>query len=50
MKIVTLSVSALVIALGSFAAKPALASADLAKAKNCLACHAPDKKIDWPLL
>ncbi|MEY3477389.1 MAG: hypothetical protein RLY65_1789 [Pseudomonadota bacterium] len=48
MKIVTLSVSALVIALGSFAAKPALASADLAKAKNCLACHAPDKKLIGP--
>lgn len=48
MKIVTLSGSALVIALGSFAAKPALASADLAKAKNCLACHAPDKKLIGP--
>jgi cytochrome c len=26
----------------------ALANADLAKAKNCLACHAPDKKVVGP--
>ncbi|PKO34672.1 MAG: cytochrome C biogenesis protein CcsA [Betaproteobacteria bacterium HGW-Betaproteobacteria-7] len=26
----------------------AMASADLAKAKNCLTCHAPDKKIVGP--
>ncbi|MCU0950082.1 MAG: c-type cytochrome [Burkholderiaceae bacterium] len=26
----------------------ALASADLAKAKNCLACHAADKKVVGP--
>ena len=26
----------------------ALASADLAKAKNCLACHATDKKVVGP--
>ncbi len=26
----------------------ALASADLAKAKNCTACHAPDKKLIGP--
>lgn len=31
--------------LGSGAA---LASADLAKAKNCSACHAPDKKLVGP--
>ena len=28
----------------------ALASADLAKAKNCLACHATDKKLVGPSL
>ena len=27
---------------------PAFASADLAKAKNCLACHAIDKKLVGP--
>jgi cytochrome c len=26
----------------------AMANADLAKAKNCLTCHAPDKKIVGP--
>lgn len=26
----------------------AFANADLAKAKNCLACHAPDKKLVGP--
>lgn len=30
------------------AAAPAHASADLAKSKNCLACHAPDKKLIGP--
>ena len=29
-------------------ASPALANADLAKAKNCLACHATDKKLVGP--
>jgi len=29
-------------------ATPATASADLAKAKNCLACHAADKKLIGP--
>jgi len=29
-------------------AGPAHASADLAKAKNCMACHAPDKKLIGP--
>ncbi len=29
-------------------AAPALASADLAKQKNCLACHAADKKLVGP--
>jgi cytochrome c len=36
-------------ALGlSLVSGSALASADLAKAKNCLACHAADKKIVGP--
>lgn len=36
-------------ALGlSLVSGPALASADLAKAKNCLACHAADKKVVGP--
>jgi cytochrome c len=36
-------------ALGlSFMSGAALASADLAKAKNCLACHAADKKVVGP--
>ena len=29
-------------------AAPAFASAELAKQKNCLACHAADKKLDGP--
>ncbi|THF63863.1 c-type cytochrome [Pseudothauera nasutitermitis] len=29
-------------------AAPAFASADLAKAKNCMACHAVDKKLVGP--
>jgi cytochrome c len=29
-------------------AGPAFASADLAKAKNCMACHAVDKKLVGP--
>jgi cytochrome c len=48
MNIVTLSLSALAVATAGLAAAPALASADLAKAKNCLACHAPDKKLIGP--
>jgi cytochrome c len=32
----------------TFSAGSALASADLAKAKNCLACHAVDKKLIGP--
>lgn len=30
------------------AATPAFASAELAKAKNCMACHAADKKLVGP--
>ncbi|WP_119155788.1 c-type cytochrome [Caldimonas tepidiphila] len=39
---------ALVAALGSLAATPAFASADLAQKKNCMACHAVDKKLVGP--
>lgn len=44
-----LIVSALA-AVGIVAAAPALASpeADLAKAKNCMSCHAVDKKVVGP--
>ena len=31
-----------------FASGAAVASADLAKAKNCMACHAADKKLVGP--
>ena len=34
--------------IASLASMPALANADLAKAKNCLACHAVDKKLIGP--
>lgn len=36
------------VAAGLLSAAPAFASADLAKAKNCLACHATDKKLVGP--
>jgi cytochrome c len=32
----------------AFASGAAIASADLAKAKNCMACHAADKKLIGP--
>jgi cytochrome c len=32
----------------AFAGGAAFANPDLAKAKNCLACHAPDKKLVGP--
>jgi cytochrome c len=35
-------------ALAALAAGPALAQADLAQKKNCLACHSVDKKIVGP--
>ena len=35
-------------ALALMSATPAQASADLAKSKNCMACHAADKKIVGP--
>jgi cytochrome c len=41
--------SLIVAALGlSLVSGAALADADLAKAKNCLACHATDKKVVGP--
>lgn len=40
-------VSAL-IAAGVVMSAPAFANADLAKAKNCLSCHAADKKVVGP--
>ena len=45
----SLIVSAFV-SLGLFAAVPAMASPelDLAKAKNCMSCHAVDKKVVGP--
>ena len=44
-----MKMSMIVALLGlSLASGAALANADLAKAKNCLACHAPDKKIVGP--
>lgn len=39
---------AVAIAAGVLSAAPAFASADLAKAKNCMACHAIDKKLVGP--
>ena len=45
MKFLPLALSAAMIALSS---PPALASMDLAKAKNCTACHAVDKKLVGP--
>ena len=39
---------ALIAALATLAAAPAFASADLAKAKSCMACHANDKKLVGP--
>jgi len=36
------------VAAGLLSAAPAFASMELAKAKNCLACHAVDKKLVGP--
>lgn len=42
-------IPALIVSLGAAAATaPALANEALAKAKNCLACHAADKKLVGP--
>jgi cytochrome c len=40
--------ASLLIALTAFAAAPAFAQADLAQKKNCMACHAIDKKLVGP--
>jgi len=45
MKLLPVVFAASVVALS---ATPALASVDLAKAKNCTACHAVDKKLVGP--
>lgn len=39
---------ALLLALATVATAPALANADLAQKKNCMACHAVDKKVVGP--
>ncbi|PKO57465.1 MAG: cytochrome C' [Betaproteobacteria bacterium HGW-Betaproteobacteria-19] len=39
---------AVAVAAGLLSATPAFASAELAKAKNCMACHAVDKKLVGP--
>lgn len=39
---------ALHVILLALAASPAFASADLAKKKNCMACHAVDQKVIGP--
>jgi len=48
MKIRTISLSAVVLASVGLHASPALAQADLAQKKNCMACHAVDKKLVGP--
>ena len=45
MKLLPVALTSAVFALS---AAPALASMDLAKAKNCTACHAVDKKLVGP--
>lgn len=42
------SMIVLALALGVSAVSPAFASADLAQKKNCMACHAVDKKVIGP--
>jgi len=42
------SLIAIGVAVGAALATPAFASADLAQKKNCLACHAVDKKVIGP--
>ncbi len=41
-------IAALVTGLAAAAVTPAFASADLAQKKNCMACHAVDKKLVGP--
>jgi len=40
--------AALIAALATLVAGPVLANADLAQKKNCMACHAVDKKLVGP--
>ncbi len=40
--------AALIATLAAVVAGPALANADLAQKKNCMACHATDKKLVGP--
>lgn len=42
------SVLILTLAIGSLAAAPAFANADLAQKKNCMACHSVDQKVLGP--
>jgi len=44
MKLITVTL----IAAGTLLSAPAMANADLAKAKNCMACHLTDKKLVGP--
>jgi cytochrome c len=39
---------AMLLALATAATAPAFANADLAQKKNCMACHAVDKKVVGP--
>jgi cytochrome c len=39
---------ALLLALATVATAPAFANADMAQKKNCMACHAVDKKVVGP--
>jgi cytochrome c len=48
MKFRTFSLSAVVLASVGLHAAPAFAQADLAQKKNCMACHATDKKLVGP--
>jgi cytochrome c len=41
-------IAALVTTLAAAAVTPAFANADLAQKKNCMACHAVDKKLVGP--
>lgn len=42
------SLIVLSVAIGAAFASPAFANADMAQKKNCLACHATDKKVIGP--
>ena len=42
------NLAAILVALSAFSAAPAFAQADLAQKKNCMACHAVDKKVLGP--